>query len=81
MSRQSARMNIPVVFGHNVIGATNGSRVREKVRSAMTTKCQAQHCDCVSSTDVVEGVYNIRPTDFHAHQFDAVYMKGGLYWP
>ena len=25
MSRQSAWMNIPVVFGHNVIGATNGS--------------------------------------------------------
>jgi len=25
MSRQSARMNVPVEFGHNVIGTTNGS--------------------------------------------------------
>lgn len=38
-------------------------------------------CDCVLGTDVDEGVYNIRPTDFHAVEFDAVYIEGGLYWP
>jgi hypothetical protein len=37
-------------------------------------------CDCVLATDVSEGVHNIPATDFPHHQFDAVYIEGGLYW-
>jgi hypothetical protein len=36
--------------------------------------------DCVLSSEVVEGVHNIGPTDFDAHRFDVVYIEGGLYW-
>lgn len=36
--------------------------------------------DCIVSTEVVGGVYNLHPDRFQASEFEAIYIEGGLYW-